>query len=374
MSNNNQNSEVIKAKIIAIGGCGANILVDFLKHRQLQDISYLLVTTKTGNNTLRFFNPSQTMLLDDKSSESGFELNPIQAERAALLAEQDIKKQLVDTKLLFILAGMGGATGTGASHIFAKVAKTLKSLTIAIAIQPFDFEDSKRLSRASEGIKKLQENSDALIVVSNSKIAELYNGISISDSFTKANQIIFDIIQTIIDLISKQAFVEIDFSILRKAIRNHKKLFINSGLGFGKQNGQRAKRAAQQALIDSVIDFDFKLTKQVIIIISAKNSYSEEKREIINTIVQFLESKGAHNFEYSCGIYLAPELDENIKVGLIISGDESHLTLTSQINHKFQEEPRTFNKHSNNLEFEDDQDAQASQGGDDLSNPFGADF
>lgn len=95
MSNNNQNSEVIKAKIIAIGGCGANILVDFLKHRQLQDISYLLVTTKTGNNTLRFFNPSQTMLLDDKSSESGFELNPIQAERAALLAEQDIKKQLV---------------------------------------------------------------------------------------------------------------------------------------------------------------------------------------------------------------------------------------------------------------------------------------
>ncbi|MCQ6448886.1 hypothetical protein NPN11_23680, partial [Vibrio parahaemolyticus] len=118
-------------------------------------------------------------------------------------------------------------------------------LTIAIAIQPFDFEDSKRLSRASEGIKKLQENSDALIVVSNSKIAELYNGISISDSFTKANQIIFDIIQTIIDLISKQAFVEIDFSILRKAIRNHKKLFINSGLGFGKQNGQRAKRAAQ---------------------------------------------------------------------------------------------------------------------------------
>ncbi|MCQ6435087.1 hypothetical protein NPM12_23795, partial [Vibrio parahaemolyticus] len=87
-----------------------------------------------------------------------------------------------------------------------------------------------------------------------------------------------------------------------------------------------------------------------------------------------LDSKGARNFEYSCGIYLAPELDENIKVGLIISGDESHLTLTSQINHKIQEEPRTFNKHSNYLEFEDDQDAQASQGGDDLSNPFGADF
>lgn len=365
MTNNNSNIQVIKAKIIAIGSCGSNILVDFIRNKQLRDISYLFVNSKSAGNTLRLLNPSQTLLLDDKSKELGFELNPDLAERAALLAEQEIKTQLADSKLLFILAGMGGATGTGASHIFAKVAKTLKSMTIAIVVEPFDFEDQKRLSIASEGIEKLQKNSDALIVISNTKIQKQFEGITVSEVWKKANQIIFDIIKTIIDLISKPAFMQIDFSILKKAIRNNKKLFVNSGIGFGKHIGDRAKRAAISALNDSIIDFDFKQTKEVIIIISVKNSFIEENEEIVKTIIEFLESKGARNFEYSIGIYLAPELDENIKVGLIISADENTQNLKLQLDYEIQKEPQVFEEEIQDTELEQD---------DDFLNPFTADF
>ena len=300
-------------KIIGVGGAGGNAIDTMIEYK-LKGLEFAVANTN---------------IIDLKKSEAKVKLqlgreltkglgagaNPDVGRKAAEESREDIKNILKDTDLLFIAAGMGGGTGTGATPVIASLAREMGILTIGIVSRPFRSEGKKRMVSAELGIKKLRENVDTLIVIPNEKLTEIFPDMTVIDAFKKADNVLYEAAKAISDIIHYSGYMNVDFADVQTVMKNRGLAMMGSGLGDG---DQRAVDAAQKAMNNPLLsDIQIENAKGVLINITAGKDFKMDEFELItNEIVKQTGDDG----DIITGIIIDEAMEGKIKVTLITTG------------------------------------------------------
>ena len=300
-------SNAAKLKVVGVGGAGGNAINDMIQS-EINDVEFIAINT--DQQDLDRSVAGKKVLL---GKGMGAGADPEKGRIAAKESEEKIKEVLEGTDMLFITAGMGGGTGTGASPIVAEIAKSMGILTVAVVTKPFEFEGALKKNNADAGIENLKEQVDTLIAIPNDKLFELPNvSITLMTAFKEANSVLRVGIKGISDLITKQGFVNLDFAAV-KAIMQDSGIAM---LGFGEGSGDgKAKTATEQALNSPLLEKSIEGAQKVLLNITAGQDIGlHEIREVSETVSKKTGSAGA---TLIWGVILDPELEGTIKVSLI---------------------------------------------------------
>ncbi len=270
-------SGAARLKVVGVGGAGGNAVNDMLESG-ITGVEFIAINTDLQD--LRR-SKAKTKVLLGKGTGAG--AIPEKGRIAAKESEDKIREALDGADMLFITAGMGGGTGTGASPVVAEIAKSLGILTVAVVSKPFDFEGPFKRKNAEEGIENLKKFVDTLIVIPNQKLYMLPNvNISLMNAFKEANGVLRVGIKGISDLITKEGFVNLDFADVKTVMKD-------SGiamLGFGEANGDgRAKAATEQALNSPLLEKSIEGARKILLnITSGEDMGLDEITEVSETI------------------------------------------------------------------------------------------
>ena len=314
-------SNAAKLKVVGVGGAGGNAINDMIESN-ITTVDFIAINT--DQQDLDRSKASIKVLL---GKGMGAGADPEKGRIAAKESEEKIKEVLEGTDMLFITAGMGGGTGTGASPIIAEVAKSMGILTVAVVTKPFSFEGPIKKNNALAGIKNLKENVDTLIAIPNDKLFEIPGmNITLLNAFKEANGILKIGIKGISDLIMKQGTINLDFADIRSIMQN-------SGiamLGFGEANGdEKAKSATAQALNSPLLEKSIEGARKILINITGGPDVSlNEVNEVANTVT----AKAGSEPNLIWGYILDEELEGTISVSIVATDFQDNLHSNIQEN------------------------------------------
>jgi cell division protein FtsZ len=236
-------SQSARIEVIGVGGGGSNA-VNRMIASDLQGVGYRVLNTDA--QALLQSAAKQRIQLGQKLTRGlGAGGNPVIGQKAAEESRADLQQSLQGADLVFIAAGMGGGTGTGAAPILAEVAKECGALTVGIVTKPFGFEGRKRLRQAEEGIARLAEHVDTLIVIPNDRLRDAIAGAALQDAFRAADDVLRMGVKGISDIITKAGLVNVDFADVRSVMADAGTALLGIGVGSGRS---RASEAAQAAM------------------------------------------------------------------------------------------------------------------------------
>lgn len=236
-------SQSARIEVIGVGGGGSNA-VNRMIASDLQGVGYRVLNTDA--QALLQSAAKQRIQLGQKLTRGlGAGGNPVIGQKAAEESRADLQQSLQGADLVFIAAGMGGGTGTGAAPILAEVAKECGALTVGIVTKPFGFEGRKRLRQAEEGIARLAEHVDTLIVIPNDRLRDAIAGAPLQDAFRSADDVLRMGVKGISDIITKAGLVNVDFADVRSVMADAGTALLGIGVGSGRS---RASEAAQAAM------------------------------------------------------------------------------------------------------------------------------
>ena len=245
-------------KVIGVGGGGCNA-VTYMYNQHIEGCSFIVCNTDAA--ALRGSNvPVQI-----KIGTLGAGTDPAEGRKAALEHQDEIAQVALDTgtKMLFITAGLGNGTGTGASPVIAKMAKDRGILTVAVVTVPFDNEGPDALSRAIDGIRELEKNVDSLLIIKNQNILKFYGDLLLQDAFPKSNEVLSTAVKSIIEIIGKAGYMNVDFHDVRKMMRNSGCALMGSGTGTGEHRIEDAVREAFNSPL--LNDYDLKSARNLLL-------------------------------------------------------------------------------------------------------------
>ena len=270
-------------KVIGVGGAGGNAINDMIESG-ISGVDF--VAANTDSQDLEISKASHKIHLGERATKGlGAGADPERAREAAEEAKEKIRHILEGTDMLFITAGMGGGTGTGAAPIIAELAKEIGILTVGIVTKPFSFEGPQRKKNAETGIENLRKHVDTLIAIPNDKLFELPNmNITLMNAFKEANNILRAGVKGISELITKQGYINLDFADIRAIMKD-------SGvamLGFGEADGEnRAVIATEQALNSPLLEKSIEGSRKILLnITGGLDLQLTEIQEISNTIIE----------------------------------------------------------------------------------------
>lgn len=307
-------------KVIGVGGGGGNA-VNYMHKQGIEGVDYVICNTDA--QALERSSILNKIQLGVSLTEGlGAGADPEVGEKAAMESVEDIKAMLGDsTKMVFITAGMGGGTGTGAAPIIAKICKEKDILTIGIVTSPFKFEGRPRFEQAQKGIEKLRQYVDSLIVINNDKLRDIYGNLGIKSGYAKADEVLTIAAKGIAEIITKPFDVNVD-------LRDVKKVLSDSGtaiMGSAKGKGQNRAMEAITAALDSPLLNDNKINgaKNVLLLIVYGND--EIKVEEVEEIHEYIqkEAGGSYQTDIIHGIGEDPSLDDEIIVTIVATGFNS---------------------------------------------------
>lgn len=307
-------------KVVGVGGGGNNAL-KHMYERGIYGVDFVICNTDA--QTLDNNPVSNKVQLGLSITEGlGAGADPEVGEKAAIESIDDIKAALGQhTKMVFITAGMGGGTGTGAAPVVAKIAKEMGILTVAIVTVPFSFEGKRRLEQAEAGLDKLRENVDSLIVINNDKLRQQFGNLGFKQGFSKADEVLTNAAKGMAEVITAPFTINIDFRDAKSVLQNSGTALMSTGLASGEKRAEEAVRKA----LDSPLLNDNKITgaKDVLLLILSGSDEAHEATmdEIgfINDYVQE-EAGGNNNANIIFGVGTDEELGESIKVLVIATG------------------------------------------------------
>lgn len=249
MSELNKNADI---RVIGVGGGGSNA-VNRMITDDVQGINCYVANTDV--QVLKSSPAENKIVLgSDATKGLGAGGNPDVGRKAAEESEGDIREAIKGADMVFVTAGMGGGTGTGAAPLVAKLAKEEGALTIAVVTRPFTFEGKRRSKNADDGIEELKKYVDSLIIVSNDNLLEVIGRKPIEEAFQAADNVLRQGVQTISDLISVEALVNLDFADVRSVMQNQGRAMIGIGMADGEDKAiAAAERAIQSPLLESSI-------------------------------------------------------------------------------------------------------------------------
>ena len=301
-------------KVIGVGGGGGNAIAHMLA-ASLEGVEFICANTdvqalnKTGVPILLPLGSTLTKGL-------GAGANPSVGHQAAMEDKERIKELLQGADMVFITAGMGGGTGTGAAPVVAEVAKELGILTVAVVTKPFSFEGGKRSKVADAGIKELRERVDSLITIPNEKLREVLGGsISLLDAFKSANDVLLNAVQGISELITKPGLINVDFADVRTVMSEMGLAMMGSGSAEGEN---RARDAAESAIRSPLLeDVDLSGAKGILVNITAGMNMSiGEFDEVGTTVKEFADEDAT----VVVGTVIDSEMREELRVTVVATG------------------------------------------------------
>jgi len=316
-------SKRAKIKVIGVGGGGCNA-VNTMIRSGLEGVEFIAVNTDV--QALEASDAPLKLAIGQKKTQGlGAGSKPEVGRDAALEDEAKITEILKEADMVFITAGMGGGTGTGAAPIFAKLAKEAKEekekkiLTVGVVTKPFFFEGRKRMRYAEQGIKELKESVDSLIVIPNEKLISMYGaGFPVKDAFQKPDEVLLNAVQGIADLITHTGLMNTDFADLKTVMQCKGVALMGLGYGEGKPGEGRTLEAAQQAISSPLLE-DISIngaTGVIIITTGSANLGLEEVNDAVVSITQAADPDA----EIICGTVIDESMENKVKVTVIATG------------------------------------------------------
>lgn len=310
-----------KIKLVGVGGGGGNA-VNTMIRAGLSGVDFMVANTD--------IQALESNLADKKigigqeiTKGLGAGANPDVGRRAALEDYHKIAEELEGSDMVFITAGMGGGTGTGAAPVIAKVAKELGALTVGVVTKPFNFEGKKRRKQAIDGIRLLKESVDSLITIPNNRLLNLAgNHLSLVDTFKKADEVLLNAVQGISDLINHTGLINSDFADVRTIMSNKGLALMGTGVGEGEH---RAVEAATNAISSPLLE-DVSIDGATGLIINITGGSDLTTHEVNEATTLIMEA--AHeDAEIIFGTVIDEELNSTIKVTVIATGIEQNQDL-----------------------------------------------
>ena len=303
-------------KVIGVGGGGGNA-VNHMYREGIHEVSFVLCNTdrQALNNS-----PVPVHLQLGKEG-LGAGNRPEKARQAAEETIDDIKYMLEDgTRMAFITAGMGGGTGTGAAPVIARVSKELDILTVGIVTIPFRFEGDRKIDQALDGVEEMAKHVDALLVVNNERLREIYPDLTLLDAFGKADDTLSVAAKSIAEIITYDGYMNLDFNDVKTVLKDGGVAIMSTGYGEGEN---RVKHAIEDALNSPLLnDNDIFNAKKILLSIGFSNEKNEKSglmMEEMNDVNDFMAKFGS-DFEIKWGLAIDPELGQKVKVTLLATG------------------------------------------------------
>jgi len=303
-------------KVVGVGGGGSNA-VNHMHSLGIKDVEF--VVCNTDHQALESSAvPNKLQIGINLTSGLGAGANPDKGRSAAIESKEEIRDLLSqDTKMVFITAGMGGGTGTGAAPVIAQVARELDILTVGIVTAPFAFEGKKKTRAADEGIQELKKYCDTVLVIMNDKLREVYGNLSIRDAFGEADNVLTTAAKGIAEIITVPGYVNVDFEDVKTVMRNAGPAVMGSAKTMGEN---RARRAAEEALNSPLLNQQniFGAEKILLSIISGEEA--ELQMDELTDITDYIQEYAGDNAEVIFGHGVDANLGEHIRVTVIATG------------------------------------------------------
>ncbi|BBB15637.1 cell division protein FtsZ [Candidatus Rickettsiella viridis] len=301
-------------KVIGVGGGGGNAL----EHMLAQDIEGVeFICANTDAQALKNSSAKCLLQLGQQITKGlGAGANPDIGRQAAEADRERIRAALEGADMVFITAGMGGGTGTGAAPVVAEIAKQMRILTVAVVTKPFIFEGRKRLHLAEEGIKQLSQYVDSLITIPNNKLMNvLGKNVSLLDAFKAVNDVLFGAVKGIAALITRPGLINVDFADVRTVMSEMGMAMMGTGIGSGED---RARLAAEAAIASPLLDdIDLAGARGVLVNITAGPDLSIGEFEEVGEVIKGFTSEGA---TVVVGTVIDPEMSDELRVTIVVTG------------------------------------------------------
>ena len=299
-------------KVIGVGGGGGNA-VNHMYKEGIHDVAF--VVCNTDSKALEESPVPVKLQLGHEGLGAGN--RPQKAKEATEESLAEVQNMLSDgTKMVFITAGMGGGTGTGAAPLIAKVAKDMDILTVGIVTIPFRWEGDKKIDQALDGVEEISKNVDALLVINNEKLSEIYSDLSLDDAFDRADDTLSVAAKSIAEIITMRGKVNLDFNDVKTVLKDGGVAIMSTGYGEGENRVTTAIQNAQHSPLLNNNDI-FK-SKKVLLNIS----YSSEKKLMMSEMDEVKEFMNRFNreFETKFGIAIDDSLGSQVKITLLATG------------------------------------------------------
>ena len=301
-------------KVIGVGGGGGNA-VEHMLAGNIEGVEFVCANTDAQalkNSSAR----TVLQLGTDVTKGLGAGANPEIGQQAALEDRERIMAVLEGTDMVFVTAGMGGGTGTGAAPIVAQVAKELGVLTVAVVTRPFPFEGRKRAAVAEEGVKELSQNVDSLIIIPNEKLLKVLGAdITLLDAFKAANDVLYSAVQGISELITRPGLINVDFADVTTVMQEMGMAMMGTGRAKGEN---RARKAAMDAISSPLLeDVDLSGARGILVNMTAGPDLTIGEFEEMGDVIEEFASENA---TIVVGTALDPDMQDEIRVTVIATG------------------------------------------------------
>ena len=304
-------------KVIGVGGGGCNA-VNYMFREKVEGCSFIVCNT--DRQALDGSPVPVKIHIGDNALGAG--TDPAKGRKAALEAHDQIEKVVLgeDTQMLFITAGMGGGTGTGAAPIIAKMAKDKGVLTVGVVTLPFENEGENAMSRAIDGIHELVKNVDSLLIINNEKLYDFFGSHLVHEAFPKADEVLSTAVKGITEIISRPGYITVDFEDIKTMMRNSGMALMGCGTGSGKNRIEDAVKGALQSPL--LNDFDLKTAKSLLINITCgkndKGLTMDDLSEINHKISEY--TGNVKKFKTGLVWMTDPEIGDKIQITAIATG------------------------------------------------------
>ena len=304
-------------KVIGVGGGGCNA-VNYMFREKVEGCSFIVCNT--DRQALDGSPVPVKIHIGDNALGAG--TDPAKGRKAALEAHDQIEKVVLgeDTQMLFITAGMGGGTGTGAAPIIAKMAKDKGVLTVGVVTLPFENEGENAMSRAIDGIHELVKNVDSLLIINNEKLYDFFGSHLVHEAFPKADEVLSTAVKGITEIISRPGYINVDFEDIKTMMRNSGMALMGCGTGTGKNRIEDAVKGALQSPL--LNDFDLKTAKSLLINITCgkndKGLTMDDLSEINHKISEY--TGNVKKFKTGLVWMTDPEIGDKIQITAIATG------------------------------------------------------
>jgi cell division protein FtsZ len=316
MTQENQNDQPpARIKVIGVGGGGCNA-VNRMIDSGLSGVEFIAVNTDRQDLMIKSRAETKLQIGAKLTGGMGAGGKPAVGEDAAKEDQEKISDVSRGADMVFVTAGMGGGTGTGAAPVIAKIARDHESLVVGVVTKPFEFEAEAKMRKAEDGIKKLREYVDTLIIIPNENLFKLVDSKTSSlHAYALADEVLRQAVQSITDLITKTGLINIDFADVHSTMKDQGDAHMGIGIGKG---DNRAKAAADDAIENQLLeDNGIEGATKLLVNISGPETVSMLE---IKDIMAIIKAKAAPNVEIIFGQYVEPELGEDIKVTVIATG------------------------------------------------------
>ena len=304
---------VVNIKVIGVGGGGGNA-VNRMVENGVQGVEF--VSINTDMQALNYSQATTKIQIGEKLTKGqGAGANPEIGRKAAEESKDQIAAALANTNMVFITAGMGGGTGTGAAPVVAQIARELGILTVGVVTRPFAFEGKKRLEQALSGIEELNKNVDSLVIIPNERLKYVSEQkITFKNAFELADGVLHQAVKNISELITVPGFINLDFADVTSVMKDAGFAHIGTGSAAGKD---KAAEAAREAISSPLLETSIDMAHGVIVSVIGSDDIGLDEVETAATMVQQAAHPDAHII---FGAFIDENMDDEIRVVVIATG------------------------------------------------------